>query len=309
MDELDYLNEEERCKYVISHQQKKVWMVQLDLLQKLQFVCKKYGLKCFAYGGTLLGAVRHHGFIPWDDDIDVALNREDYNKLCEIADKEFSEPYFFQTALSDRNYFIGHARLRNSNTTGIVSFLSNHVYNNGIYVDICVYDQVPQNEIEFKFLLMKVKMFRFLLANYYHNSTNSHIKRNLLNLYKPFKKVLTYEKLFKLYKKTCESYKDSNTMRVALLCTPEFIQYEGTFSGITNLIEVDFEFLKIFIPANYDYMLSKAYGDYMKFPPVDQRGKWHEDIITYDPDIPYLEYYKLHPEKYENVLRELNSIQ
>lgn len=303
----DFLNEEERCEYVVSYQQKKVWAVQLDLLQKLQAVCEKYGLKCFAYGGTLLGAVRHHGFIPWDDDIDVALSRDDYNKLCEVADKEFSDPYFFQTALTDKNYFVGHARLRNSNTTGIVSFLCDHIYNNGIYIDICVYDQVPQNDIKFKLLLAKVKLCRFLLTNYYHQSTKSGVKKILLHLFSPLKNRLTYEKLFKMYRNICESYKGSDSARVALLCTPEFIHYEGTYHGITDLVEIDFEYLKLLIPSDFDYMLRKAYGDYMSFPPVDKRGKWHENIIIYDPDISYLDYYRLHPETYKKVLAEIDS--
>lgn len=302
-----FLDDEIRCEYHVTEKQKKIWTVQLDLLYRLQLVCKKHGLKCFAYGGTLLGAVRHSGYIPWDDDIDVALNREDYNKLCEVAACEFEDPYFFQTALTDRNYFVGHARLRRSDTTGIISFMSDHIYNNGIFIDICVYDQVPKNKIRFNLLLERVKFFRFLLNNHYNKAQNRSIKKFFLWLFNLIRPTITYEELFQMYKKRCESYLGTETDLLALLCTPEFIKYKATRKGTSNLVMKDFEFLTILVPNDYDYMLKKAYGDYMVLPPVEERGKWHEGIITYDPDISYLDYCRLHPDIYKNLLNELNS--
>ena len=91
-----FLNEEVRCGYVVTHEMKKAWAVMLDLLAELDRVCKKNNIKYYANGGTMLGAVRHKGFIPWDDDIDVMMFREDYDRLMEIGPKEFTYPYFFQ---------------------------------------------------------------------------------------------------------------------------------------------------------------------------------------------------------------------
>ncbi len=71
-----FLDEEVRCDYTITHEMKKIWAVELDLLEKLLNVCKKHGIKIFASGGTLLGAIRHKGMIPWDDDIDMMMFRE-----------------------------------------------------------------------------------------------------------------------------------------------------------------------------------------------------------------------------------------
>ena len=114
-----FYQEEERCGYVVSAHMKKVWAVELDLLYQLQQVCEKYGIKYYGSGGTILGAERHKGMIPWDDDIDIMMLRDQYDLLCAHAD-EFKEPYFLQTFDTDEGYFRGHAQLRNSNTTGVL---------------------------------------------------------------------------------------------------------------------------------------------------------------------------------------------
>ncbi len=95
-----FLDEKERCGYVVSHEMKKVWAVMLDLLSEFDRICNKYGLQYQASWGTLLGAVRHKGG-PWDDDLDVQMFRDDYNKLCEVAPQEFKHPCLFQSRTTD----------------------------------------------------------------------------------------------------------------------------------------------------------------------------------------------------------------
>ena len=99
-----FYKEEERCGYVVSAHMKKVWAVELDLLYQLQQVCEKYGIKYYGSAGTILGAERHKGMIPWDDDIDIMMMRDQYDLLCSHAD-EFEEPYFLQTFDTDEGYF------------------------------------------------------------------------------------------------------------------------------------------------------------------------------------------------------------
>ncbi|WP_289388996.1 LicD family protein, partial [uncultured Duncaniella sp.] len=110
------LSEEIRNGYTVSTLSKRVWQIQLDMLGVLLKVCKKYNLKIWAEGGTLIGAIRHKGFIPWDDDIDMIMLRDDYTRLVEVAPIEFKYPYFFQAAETEKNYIRGHAQLRKSDT-------------------------------------------------------------------------------------------------------------------------------------------------------------------------------------------------
>ena len=109
------------CNYFVSSNVKKLWNKQLEMLDMLDKVCEKYNITYYGDSGTLIGAIRHKGYIPWDDDIDIAMKREDYNKFLEVASKEFKDPFLVQTVYTDDGYFRTHAQIRNSNTTAILN--------------------------------------------------------------------------------------------------------------------------------------------------------------------------------------------
>lgn len=90
------MESEEICGYFVTEQQKKIWNIEINILVEFMRVCNKNNLKFFVAHGTLLGAVRHKGFIPWDDDIDVNMPRKDFDKLVKISKKEFEQPFFFK---------------------------------------------------------------------------------------------------------------------------------------------------------------------------------------------------------------------
>ena len=145
-----YLEAEERDGYLVSKETKEIWAVELDLLNEFIRVCDKYQIKYYADGGTILGAVRHGGFIPWDDDIDLVMKRGEFNRLNKIASSEFKYPYFWQTEETDPGSFRGHAQLRNSLTTGILKAEADYKYkfNQGIFIDVFPMDYIPDNPDE-----------------------------------------------------------------------------------------------------------------------------------------------------------------
>ena len=119
--------------------------MELDLLQVFLQYCERHGLRCWVEGGTLLGAVRHKGFIPWDDDVDLAMPREDYDRMCRIGNEGLEEPYFLQTAYSDTDYHRGHAQFRRSDTAAIRPSDCYQPFNQGIFIDIFPLDAAPDD--------------------------------------------------------------------------------------------------------------------------------------------------------------------
>lgn len=132
-----------------NHSMQKIWDVELDLLEKFKSICEKYELNYFASCGTLLGAARHKGFIPWDDDIDVFLLWSDYKKLMERASAECDYPYFFQSIYTERDAMPSACRLRRSDTTGFTRWEYENVgpeYDRGVLIDIFPLFYVPDTD-------------------------------------------------------------------------------------------------------------------------------------------------------------------
>ena len=137
-----FFKEEERCGFLVTEKRKKVWAVGMELLEQFDRVCKKHGLRYFVYYGTLLGAVRHQGYIPWDDDIDVVMFRDDYERFQLIASEEFTEPYFFQNSYTDCVLW-PFSKIRDSRTTAIERRFTNlRDFHHGIFMDVFPLDSV-----------------------------------------------------------------------------------------------------------------------------------------------------------------------
>lgn len=290
------LNEEIICGYKVTSEMKKVWKVELDLLEKFIEVCKKYKINYFITAGSLLGVIRHKGFIPWDDDIDIGMLRDDYNKLLKIAAKEFKSPYFFQTPYSDKIYR-GHAQLRNSNTSSILPSEINYNFNQGIFIDIFPYDEYPKNKIQYRMQYLKIKIYSRMLINFY-NSNHKTLKAKLLYVFnKLLFLVTTPQKLYKHYEKICSKYNGKGNGLVSNLSfkygREKYMHKKEYFK---DLINAKFEYIDVKIPKEYDKILSKQYGNYHEF----KIGTSTHGKLYLSADIPYRKYLeKLRKENHE----------
>ena len=290
----NFFNEEIRCGYKISPKMKKVWAAELQLLEKFIDVCERNDLNYFLDGGTLLGAVRHKGFIPWDDDIDVIMPRADYDRLWEIAEKEFTYPYFFQTTLSEQGFFRTHAQLRNSETTGFIAIDEHKNINRGIFMDIFVLDNVPNGILRKKIFKYEILIKKRILAYQYDREYGS-LKFKGKMFYKlvhTFFNLYPFDKFFRNFNKTLAKYRNKDTALVGditLLWRSNVHWPKEWYEGYSYL---NFEGLKVRVPLFYKEVLTRQYGDFMKLPKDvgAMNGRSH-GTVTFEPDIPYKEYF------------------
>lgn len=260
---MDFNTESEvRNGYHVSEFMKQIWKVETDLLSKLLDVCERYGLRCWVDGGTMLGAVRHGGFIPWDDDIDVCMPRTDYDKLISIGQKEFHHPYFLQSAYSDNQYFRGHAQLRNSLTTAIRPSEAYRPFNQGIFIDIFPLDGVPDDPQETKQLIHSIhKTYSYLKA------ANLHILYSG-RLGQIFRKIrcnrwVKREGWSNIYAVTENKLRQTSVETADRWAELSFSGDDIVFdkSLFSQTVWLNFENIKVPVPVGYDKFLRTQYGD------------------------------------------------
>lgn len=284
-----FFKEEEICDFLVTEKRKKLWAVGIDLLFIFDDICRKHNLNYFLSFGSLLGAIRHNGFIPWDDDIDVCMPRKDYQVLLSLS-KEFKFPYFLQIPGEDKGYFFSYAKLRNSNTSAIAAPFRYEQFNQGIGLDIFTIDNCIEkfadanwDRINDLILWNSANMRRSL-----PHPTKSDIERFHKYPLRNGKEIL--EEL----KRIATQYNNIQTDYGIASTVTAYRAHRQIYRWSDILDTVDFCYYgrKIKIPRNYDEILKITYGNYMQLPTKEQRGSWHVNAM-FEPDIPYQQYLKI----------------
>ena len=241
---------------------------ELKILDELDRICSKYNLKYYLAFGTLLGAVRHHGFIPWDDDVDVCMPREDYEKLSEIVDIELKDGFFFQSEQTDAAWCRLYSKIRIDNTLFIESKVAHVERHQGIFIDVFPLDKTNK----------KGKIYEAIKQKYV-NVVNAQIIMSKGELPINWK-----HKIMRLILPNSIFYR----IREKWKCGKGeyYVGYGGVYGVLKETmpiscydppIKLEFEGKEYSAPRNYEYILTHIYGkNYMTLPPENER-------ITHNP--------------------------
>jgi lipopolysaccharide cholinephosphotransferase len=264
----------------------------LELMKIFHDVCERNNLQYFMLGGTMLGAVRHKGFILWDDDMDVGLPRKDYEKILYLHKKEWPEHIYIKTPMNSKDLIFPYAKIMDKNTTLVEGCLGGIV--GGIFIDVFPLDGAGNSILSAKIRYYMSYWKQGLLYYNQDNDTEETIIRRLLQKY-----AKKHDPL-KLYKSVVKSMTKIDYYKSLII---------GNYSGAWGIKEFiprihmgtptlyEFEDAKFFGPENADAYLKSLYGDYMKLPPLNKRIS-HHNFKYIDLQTPF--------SKYQNSSRNIN---
>lgn len=299
------MNEEIVCGFKVSTERKKVWRTQLEMVKLFQSVCKKYNLKYVASGGTLIGAIRHNGYIPWDDDIDIMMPRADYEIFLTVCQKELPCGYFLQCNKTEKYYPNGHAQIRNCETACfnyVSCYDMQYGKNCGIFIDIFPYDDVPDNVKKRRKMARKIRFLKKICTlKIYSDSPNlikKLIKNFLANTYFLFHSL---EKTIDKINIFSQKY-NGKTQTVALVSfMPGYEKNIWDKKLFDKTVLHKFEDIEIAIPENYDGVLRHEFGDYMKIPEDLNSGSIHGKCY-FDTEKSYKEFVDFNKDALYNLI-------
>lgn len=271
-------------EYQLTEEQlKNLQNILLNMFLDIKKICDIHNIKYIMGGGSLLGTIRHKGFIPWDDDIDIMLLREEYNKLKDVFEKNLSEKYILAEPLSGNHYYSKMPKIYKKGTTYVeIPFAGIQSYNM-VFIDVFIIEQIPKSAIIRK---IKSNLYDFsykassVCLDYLYPSPaildKCKYDDEVLQYYK-FRRRLgfIFSKLggINFYLWICEKLANSNS-ESEYLGVPAGISYEREILKKEVYLELTtgkFCGYDVNIPLHYDIYLKNLYGDYMKIPPIEKR--------------------------------------
>ena len=264
------------------------------MVRRFVDVCEEHHLQYWMMGGTLLGAVRHKGFIPWDNDIDLAMPRADYNRLLEIGPTEFMAPMFFQTPVTDKaRFFNTYLKIRNGNGTAATREEVESGMNGGIFIDIFCLDEIPDDLRErkryFARLAELTKMRRFALGlpakKGWKNRLRELVQKAVYQVYFHHPDAAG---LYRMYQKEAGRYAGTGCKQLAHRDFGYHEKFIWNKSDWDDTVQLPFMDLTLNAPAGYDAVLKRQYGDYWQIP----EDKSTHDYFEFDPDTPFTKFFQ-----------------
>lgn len=282
-----FLEPEVRDGVEVTSELKDVWKVILDMFEEFARICDKYGLRYCMDGGSLLGAIRHKGFIPWDDDMDVSLFRDDFKKFLAVAPKELKYPYVMQYTTNDPNHFQAYACIRNAETTAIDSAWtdSGRIFCMGIGIDIFPIDYIPDDARKIRRLLWFNRQLIRLLSYASARKVKGLKKKAFKLVFSVLYKIIGVRRLVAVRDWNFSRYHEEDCRRcsnIAFNLGKERAIWDKAVYA--DRIKVPFEYLDVWVPVGYETYLSKVYGADWRTP---MRGRGDHESLTLDVNRSY----------------------
>ena len=263
---------------------RKIQEIELYILKEFKKICEENNISYFLVAGTLLGAIRHKGFIPWDDDIDVGMLRPDFDKFIEVCKTKLDTTKFFlqipENEVSSADY--GIARLRLNNTHIVIESRKNINCHDGFFIELFPYDNIPDNIILAKIYGNGFAVLKrvFAIRKGYISNPRTLYAKLAVRTAQVLLKTIKTKTIEKWLKKYPYRYSKKRTKQVLPL-TEGYAHENHDFKTVSELSTAMFEDELFLIPKEYDKYLTEQYGDYMKLPPIEQQ-KNHHIILEMD---------------------------
>lgn len=257
------------------------------LLLEVDRICKLHGITYYLIGGTALGAVRHKGFIPWDDDLDVGMLRSDYDRFLRLCSENLGSEFFLQYWRTEPTHFLPFARIRLNGTTFLSAGHEHLPLHQGIYLDIFPLDGLPKWGCIVRLQRMIQRGLHILLLIKFTNLPNPRLRNRLLTRF--FRPLLPGAQLNRFYNFTARLFPVSTASNIVFL---SLLKNRPVYprKWFAAPVYMRFEENLFPMPTDWHAFLERTYGDYMEPPPVEDRVFNHGSII--DPDRDYRHYLK-----------------
>lgn len=252
--------------------------IELKIFLEFKKICDMHNIKYFICGGTLLGAVRHKGFIPWDDDIDILMLRDEYEKFIKIAHLYLPDYYFLQNIYTEREFYCNYSKIRDTRTTFIENSVKKLNINHGVFIDIFPLDIYPKSRLIQVYIKIIEKFANSIIFEQYEVINGKSVKEKITSKFShvffktAYKATMCKEKLYKNINK-----RNGNKVK----------NYSGAWgdkeihdiSYFKEQINLEFEGIYVSAPKKFDQYLRNVYGNYMIYPPIEKQVSHHNCYI------------------------------